>query len=229
MRPAGIEAAFGAVEELERRSEALRREWENRIEQAEYEAGLARRRYEATDPDHRLVAANLERDWEERLREVDKLGKEFAERAAKPPISISREQGEKVRALAKDLPRLWRLKSTKQSDRKKVVRLVMRDVWLCQEDEPRQTRIRIHWQTGAMTEGTVSRPLPLHITTRTPEKVVARVRELYAECKSYEQIAEQLNLEGLKTGRNNPFNVQRVDTLIRNWRIKRTENKNKKA
>jgi DNA invertase Pin-like site-specific DNA recombinase len=219
IRPVGVEAAFGAVEALERRSETLRMEWENRIDQAEYEAGLARRRYEAVDPDNRLVAANLERDWEERLREVDKLRREFAKRAAKPPIRISSEQREKVRALTKDLPRLWRLKSTKQSDRKKVVRLLMRDVWLCQEDEPRRTRIRIHWQTGAMTEGTVPRPLPLHITTRTSEEVIARVRELYDERKSYKEISEQLNLEGLRTGRNKPFNVHRVDYLIRYWEI----------
>ena len=56
MRPMGIEAALGAVEELEKRSSALRQEWENRIEQAEYEATLARRRYEGVDPDNRTTS-----------------------------------------------------------------------------------------------------------------------------------------------------------------------------
>jgi hypothetical protein len=65
IRPAGIEAAIAAIGALERRAEDLRRQWQHRIEQAEYEAGLARRRYEAVDPDNRLVAGNLERDWEE--------------------------------------------------------------------------------------------------------------------------------------------------------------------
>ncbi len=130
MRPIGIEAALGAVEELEKRSSALRQEWENRIEQAEYEATLARRRYEGVDPDNRLVASNLERDWEDKLQEVEKVQKDFAERGAKPPIWISQEDREKVRSLSKDIPRLWRLKSTKQSDRKKVVRILIRDVWL---------------------------------------------------------------------------------------------------
>lgn len=84
LQPEGIEAALGAMTELARRSEAVKRDWEHRIEQAEYEAQLARRRYEAVDPDNRLVAGNLERDWEERLREVDKLRKEYGERSTKP-------------------------------------------------------------------------------------------------------------------------------------------------
>ena len=63
LRPSGIQASLGALEQLEKRSDALRREWEHRIEQAEYEVGLARRRYEAVDPGNRLVAVNLERDW----------------------------------------------------------------------------------------------------------------------------------------------------------------------
>jgi len=227
MRPMGIEAALGAVEELEQRSSALRQEWENRIEQAEYEATLARRRYEGVDPDNRLVAANLERDWEEKLQEVEKLRKDFAERGAKPPIWISQEDREKVRALSKDIPRLWRLKSTKQSDRKKVVRILIRDVWLNLEDEPRQIKVWIHWQTGATTQGIIARPSPGHRTTGTSDDVVERIRELYAQSKSHEQIAEHLNREGLRTGRNNSFNAKRVHYVVRKSEINKTESKDR--
>ena len=82
IEPVGIEAALDAVAELEKRGEDLKRQWEHRIEQAEYEAGLARRRYDAVDPDNRLVATNLERDWEEKLRVVEQVRKEYGERAA---------------------------------------------------------------------------------------------------------------------------------------------------
>jgi len=215
LQPAGIESALGAMTELERRSEAVKREWEHRIEQAEYEAQLARRRYEAVDPDNRLVAGNLERDWEERLREVDKLRREYGERAMKPPIWIRDEDRDRVKELAHDIPRLWRLKSTKQSDRKKIVRLLIQDIWLSQEDEPRRIRIRMHWKTGAVSEGTVARPLPLSHNPWTPENVVERVRQLYVDVESRAEIAEQLNGEGLRTGRNKPFTATRVDYLIR--------------
>ena len=62
---------------------------------------------------------------------------------------ISQEDREKVRALSKDIHRLWRLKSTKQSDHKKVVRILIRDVWLNLEDEPRQIKVSIHLANGS--------------------------------------------------------------------------------
>lgn len=215
LQPEGIEAALGAMAELARRSEAVKRDWEHRIEQAEYEAQLARRRYEAVDPDNRLVAGNLERDWEERLREVDKLRKEYGERSTKPPIWIRDEDLDRVKELAHDIPRLWRLKSTKPTDRKKIVRLLIQDIWLAQENEPRRIRIRIHWKTGAVSEGAVARPLPLSHNPWTPDNVVERVRQLYTAESNPEKIAEQLNREGLRTGRNKSFTASRVDYLIR--------------
>ncbi len=229
LRPSGIQAALGALEQIEKRSDALRREWEHRIEQAEYEVGLARRRYEAVDPSNRLVAANLERDWEQRLREVERLRQEFAERAAKPPIWISSEDRKKVQTLSQDIPRLWRLKSTKNSDRKKIVRLLIQDVWVNQEDEPRQTRIRIHWQTGAVTEDTIKRPLPTENRTRTSEKVVERIRQLYASSMTYREIAEQLNREALKPARNHSFKPSTVNRVIQTWRISKTQCEGEKA
>jgi hypothetical protein len=62
VRPLGIEAALAAIDELERRSEEIRKQWDQRIEQAGYEASLARRRYEQVDPlcgPRRNVASRL--------------------------------------------------------------------------------------------------------------------------------------------------------------------------
>jgi DNA invertase Pin-like site-specific DNA recombinase len=217
--PAGIEAAEAAVEELEQRSAAVRRQWEQQIEHAEYEANLARKRYEAVDPENRLVASNLERDWEERLREVEALKKEFAERSQRPPIHISEEDLKEVRSLARDIPRLWRAKTTKQEDRKRVIRILIREVWVLQEDEPWQTRVRIHWKTGAVTEGTLERPLPIAQRWKTPVEVVERIRQLHAQNRSRPWIAEQLNREGLRTGQGLEFTSGRVAGILDRWNI----------
>ena len=40
------------------------------LEQARYESNRARRQYDAVDPEHRIVAAELERLWNERLMVV---------------------------------------------------------------------------------------------------------------------------------------------------------------
>jgi hypothetical protein len=63
LRPDQIEIALRAVQELERRSQAVDQQWRMRIERLEYQAQLAQRRYEEVDPSNRLVAGTLERRW----------------------------------------------------------------------------------------------------------------------------------------------------------------------
>ncbi len=61
LKPAELELALAALNELEQRDQAIMRQWQMRIERAEYECALAERRYEEVDPSNRLVAASLER------------------------------------------------------------------------------------------------------------------------------------------------------------------------
>lgn len=219
LQPLGIEAAIGAMEELEARAEDLRRQWEHRVEQAQYEAALAQRRYEAVDPANRLVAGNLERDWEDKLKEVEKLKKEFEERARKPPLRISQGDLQRIRELSRDIPRLWRSKKTKASQRKEMVRLLVRDVWVLNRDEPRQTSIRIHWQTGAITEGEIERPRPPPLIHKTPEAVVARVLELNDKLLGPKALAEQLNCEGFRTGGGLAWRPVAVSYILRKRKV----------
>jgi hypothetical protein len=55
-----IEAALKTAEQMQHQPQALRRSIELEVQQARYEARLAARRYEAVDPEQRLVAAELE-------------------------------------------------------------------------------------------------------------------------------------------------------------------------
>ncbi len=216
IQPMGIEAAIAAMEELEKRSEDLRQQWQHRIEQAEYEVSLARRRYEAVDPDNRLVARNLEREWEEKLREVEALKKEYEERAKSRPMHISEEDRRRVHELVQDLPRLWHAKSTKESDRKKVVRLLIREVWLRREHKNGPLRLKIHWQTGAVTAGEIAAAESIAGRNKLSEAIIERVRELSKEPKSSREIAEQLNAEGYRTSTGTLFRRSGVDYILRN-------------
>ena len=71
LEPAGLAATLAAAERLEVEREAALKQWRLGVERANYEAQRAERRYRAVDPDNRLVARGLERDWEERLRALE--------------------------------------------------------------------------------------------------------------------------------------------------------------
>jgi hypothetical protein len=63
LEPAKLAATIAAAERLEADSEAALKQWRLGVERASYEASRAERRYMAVDPDNRLVARGLERDW----------------------------------------------------------------------------------------------------------------------------------------------------------------------
>src|SRR6266403_3655444 len=75
LQPAELELALAALQELETRDQAIMRQWQMRLERAEYEAALAERRYQEVDPSHRLVASTLERRWNDALVQLQDLKK----------------------------------------------------------------------------------------------------------------------------------------------------------
>ena len=79
LQPAEIELALAALQELESRDRTISRQWQMRLERAEYEAALAERRYQEVDPSQRLVAGTLERRWNDALLQLEDLKKQAAE------------------------------------------------------------------------------------------------------------------------------------------------------
>ena len=77
LRPDQVALALAALAQLEQEEQAERKQWELRLERARYEAKRAERQYQAVEPENRLVARSLERQWEEKLRAVEAVEKEY--------------------------------------------------------------------------------------------------------------------------------------------------------
>ena len=70
-------------------SSASLKQWRLGVERASFEASRAERRYRAVDPDNRLVARGLERDWEERLKALTAAAAELSRRQEARPRALS--------------------------------------------------------------------------------------------------------------------------------------------
>src|SRR5450759_662885 len=112
IEPAHLEVALSALDQVEARAKHIDQQWQRQIERAQYEAGLARRRYKALDPDNRLVARSLEREWNEKLAEVEKLEREHTLLPKPAALLLTGEQREQIRRLAHDLPAIWHASTT---------------------------------------------------------------------------------------------------------------------
>ncbi len=107
------------------------------------------------------------------------------------------EERQRILALVEDLPALWCAETTTQTERKQLLRFLIKDVTLTKRD--RVIAIAIRWQTEACTVVDVPRPPRSCDARRTDAAVIARVRVL-ATSHTDEQIAAMLNEEGMTLG-----------------------------
>ena len=210
IQPAQLAVALSTLEQLEARAKQIDRQWQLRLERAQYEADLAHRRYNAVDPDNRLVARSLERDWNEKLTGAEQLQREYAGLPKPTALLITPQERERILALAQNVPEVWHAPTTSQAERKQLLRYLIKDVTLTKREQVIEARIR--WQTEALTDLTVPRPKRAADARRTDPQVVARVRELAPICTAT-QIADRLNQEGWRAGLGGSFTASKVDWI----------------
>jgi DNA invertase Pin-like site-specific DNA recombinase len=199
-----IHLALDVLHELEQRDESLQGQWRMRLQRAEYEAQLAQRRYEQVDPANRLVAASLEQRWNEALCRLEETRQEFADFQRGHGMAITTKQRADVLALAKDFPRVWNAPTTPAKDKKRMLRLLVKDITVERLTEPRQVLLHVRWQGGACEDISVDLPLPIADRLRYPEKLVEQVRQLATE-KADAEIADALNQQGCRSAKGKPF------------------------
>ena len=103
--------------------EALQRD----LEAARYAANRARKQYDASDPENRLVAAELEQRWNRALERVQELDERIERHRDQAPQAVPPEP-EDFEALAEDLEALWQDPGTDVGLRKRIVRTLIKEV-----------------------------------------------------------------------------------------------------
>jgi hypothetical protein len=210
IQPAHLEVALSALEQVEARARQIDQQWQRQIERAQYEADLARRRYRAVDPDNRLVARSLEREWNEKLGAVEKLEREYTMLPQQAALVLTAEQREQVRNLARDLPAIWHASTTTFVQRKQLMRWLIKDVTLSKRGNI--IDIALRWQTEAVTHLSIPRCKNSWELRQTSPQVVDRVREL-SPTLTNTQIAASLNAEGEQAGMGGSFTVSKIEWI----------------
>ena len=217
VQPGRLDMMLEALDLLEKERQTLDRKWQLRLEEARYQVRLAQRQYDAVDPDHRLVAYALEKRWNETLDALNQLEHEYNQvlKAELAPLSEAEKQA--VHQLAQDLPTLWHAPTTTQVDRKRLLRLVVREVTLTSYTETRSADFVILWSGDVITHHTVTCP-QFGWQYLTPEATVQRIRELAPHHPDH-QLAEILNAEEITTQTGKDWNHMRVYSIRQHYDI----------
>lgn len=219
LTPAGIQACLAAAQQLEDGHDAALAQWRRQVEQARYTATKAERRYRAVDPDNRLVARGLERDWEHALQAVADAEAELARRQAARPTTLTDTERAAILALGDDLNQVWTAPTTTDRDRKRLLRSLLDEVniTVARDRSDGRADLVLRWTGGAITD--LSVPLKRRPPAiRTDEDTIDLVRRLAVHYPDA-QIAGILNRQGRTTARGLSFTASRVQSLRHHWRI----------
>jgi DNA invertase Pin-like site-specific DNA recombinase len=208
--PASLELSLAASGDIERERKQLDNHWQQRLTRSRYEVEQARRQYAAVEPEHRLVARELERRWDESLRADEQLQVDYARFQKDCPTQLSPHEREQILALSEDLPALWNAPTTTPEDRQAVARLLLEQVTVTVEGNSDRVDVELRWAGGFVSRHTLSRPVQRYEQLSNYEELVARIERLRAQRKTLSEIAATLNADGFRPPKRSPCFTQGI-------------------
>ncbi len=214
LEPAALEISLQAADEIALERQGLHQQWQHRLERAHYQVERAARQYHAVEPEYRLVARTLERQWEEALATEGHLQADYTRFQAEQPATLTVEEEQAIRRLATAIPAFWQAPTTTAADRQAIVRQLLERVVITVRGESEQVEAQIHWLGGYATQATLIRPVARLDQLSYYPQLVARVIALHADGEGPSAIARQLNAEGWHPAKRcETFNAAMVGDL----------------
>jgi hypothetical protein len=208
--PMAIEAAREADRMLRDVDKDKRRIAELDLQQAQYDASLAERRYAACDPDNRLIAAQLEKAWEAALQRAECCRQRLDDMHTPDVDTVHPD----FAGLADDLSAAWKAPQTTMRTRQRLVRALITEIVADVDEAAGDIVLVIHWKGGLHSELRVRKPKAGEHGCRTSDEAVAVMRSMAGRW-SDQDIAASLNRMSIPTGQSKTWTAHRVSSLRR--------------
>jgi DNA invertase Pin-like site-specific DNA recombinase len=222
LQPAALELSLTAADDLKKEHQRLDQDWRQRLERCQYDADRARRQYEAVEPENRLVARELERQWEQALQQMEALSQDYARFRQTHPVTLSDKERQAIRSLSEDLPALWSASTTSASDRQRVVRLLIQRIVVRVHDSSEHVDVTLEWSGGFASQHELLRPVYGYHQLEDHSRLIDRIEELRRQGLTFERIAERLNHEGFRPLQRAPkFHTDIICRIFRRLRKQR--------
>jgi excisionase family DNA binding protein len=211
-----VEAAIEAIESLQSASDERIQQKAMALEHAHYEVTRARRQYDAVDPANRLVAAELERRWNQTLTAEAQMESELVALRQSRESPLTDAQKQDLLAFARDLPSLWDDPHSLPEHKKRLLRIALREIIVTCEGET--IRLVLHWQGGDHTQIEFEKIRSGRHRYATDDDLVEIVRML-ARIEPDARIAAILNRNQRRTAHGEIWTAKRICSLRNNHAI----------
>lgn len=215
LEPGSLDLSMRVAEDLERERNKADDLWKKQLERTRYEAERAERQYQAVEPENRLVARTLERNWDDKLRAQRALQEEYERQRALQPRHLTSEERQTICLLATNLPALWNAETTSFADRKAVLRLLIDKIVVTVDDASEWLDFVVHWAGGNESPKRIRRPVGKLVQLQEHKKLIEEIHDMRRAGYTAEQVAEKLNASGwLTPTRRNQFNGRLIRAMM---------------
>ena len=214
--PLGVEASLRAIEELGVGEAAQRGALSNELKQLEYEARKAFEQYDAVDARNRLVAAELERRWNEKLEQTERVRQRLSILREKR-YWLSSDDEERIRLMGENFVEVWNSDRCPPTLKKMLFRTAIEEIVVRTGAKKETLQFILHWKGGVHTQLEMERPRSGADSATSMEalEIIRRMAVRHGD----DQIASVLNRLGYLTGKGKRWNQIRVATARRNHSI----------
>lgn len=214
LEPASLQLSLIATEDLEKERERLNQHWRQRIERAKNETDRCARQYQYVEPENRLVARTLEKQWEAALREQEKLTAEYNCFRRTRSGNLTDEQQALIRDLSQNIPRIWHAPSTTPAHRQQIVRMLVDRIDLNIDGQTENAAITITWAGGFSSQHQYVRPISSYSQLSNIDDLIETVLQLKTTCSSLKEVADQLNESGCRSLHGKRFTGATISRML---------------
>jgi DNA invertase Pin-like site-specific DNA recombinase len=200
--PLEVDVYTQALQQRVQQQEGIEKAHQLELRRLQYEVDTTRRRYEKVDPENRLVASELERQWESALQALQSAV--FAHEQKKlithqeACYQIPKELRDSFESLGRSLPELWEKDTFKPSQKKALLRCLVEKV-IVDREQPERVFLKIVWNGGDYSEYHIAFPVGSLKSLSNADELQSKVLEMSAEGYSDQEIAEELTKQGFRS------------------------------
>lgn len=203
LSPIELDAYQRSLEQQQRQEEHLDLAYRQQIQRVQYRVTLTQRQFDQVDPDNRLVAAELERRWEQALRDLKQVQQTYEDYQRRPQTPlVPPDLQETFRAIGQRLPKLWHTAGRLSNAQKKAFLRCLIDKVVIHRSARDQVTTRIVWKGGAYTMHQIPMTVGTLADLSFAETMEQDILELASQHVSDKEIATRLTAQGYRSPRS---------------------------
>ena len=211
LTPAEQDAYAEALSLMQREATQVRQARQQQIDRLRYQAQLAERQFSRSDPDNRLVSAELERRWETALRDLRTAEEAWQQESRDPatPSVLDPETRQSVEEAGLQITRMWQENQLGLARQKALLRCLV-DKVVVRRLTVEAGEVRVVWKGGDVTTAVVPLPTASWSGLSAAGKIEEDVVRLARQGKTDREIAGELTRQGCRSPRTSGVSAHMV-------------------